>query len=146
MTEIALLGVAPARSRATTVKTATAATAFAIGAAEPPVNTATWDDNPNSDDPGAGTWGREGEAPANAIAVRAHAEDGRALLRTVWSDYLPNKVVAGAPDKVTDERIPLLAGKTRISGKPAAYVCENFRCQKPVQTPDELGSQLAKKP
>jgi hypothetical protein len=141
--EIAMVGVVPVPSRAATVKARTAATAIAVGAAEPPVNPATWSDNPDSSDPGAGTWGREGEAPAGAISQSAQTEEGQALLRAVWGIYLPNKVLAGAADKVSDSRVPLLTGKGPIGGKPTAYVCEEYRCQKPVQTAEELIRQLA---
>jgi uncharacterized protein YyaL (SSP411 family) len=40
----------------------------------------------------------------------------------------PNAVVAFGPD----DEIPLLAGKTRVDGKAALYVCERFACQAPV--------------
>ena len=29
-----------------------------------------------------------------------------------------------------------------IDGRPTAYVCENYSCQLPVTTPEELASQL----
>lgn len=145
--EIAIMGVVPIPSRAATVKAhSAAATAIAIGAAEPPVSTATWNDNPDTDDPGAGTWGREGEAPARAIGRTVEAEEGRALLRAVYGVYLPNKVVAGAAEKVLDQRIPLLAGKGPIGGKAAAYVCQEYRCQRPVTSAAELMKQLNEGP
>ena len=31
-----------------------------------------------------------------------------------------------------DEAVPLLAGKTRVDGKPTLYVCERFACSAPV--------------
>ncbi len=87
-----------------------------------------------------------GEGEDSRTKSNAGYELTHALLRTVWSVYLPNKVIVFSPDKVTDERIPLLTGKGRINGKAAAYVCENFRCQTPVQTPADLSKQLAPKP
>jgi uncharacterized protein len=55
-------------------------------------------------------------APGDAVAQRALAE------------LDPNTVVAFGPD----DEIPLLAGKTRVDGKPALYVCERFACQAPI--------------
>lgn len=49
--------------------------------------------------------------------------------------FLPNKVIAASRHSV--ESIPLLAGKT---GGPDAsiYLCQNYACQKPVQTLDDF--------
>ena len=43
----------------------------------------------------------------------------------------PNAVVAFGPG----DDVPLLAGKTRVDGKPTLYVCERFVCRKPVTDP-----------
>jgi uncharacterized protein YyaL (SSP411 family) len=69
----------------------------------------------------------------------------QALLETVHSRYLPNKVlVVAGPDQVDglSQRIPLLAGRTRIDGKATAYVCENYACQLPVTDSAALARQL----
>ncbi|CAN5850317.1 thioredoxin domain-containing protein [soil metagenome] len=72
------------------------------------------------------------------------ASDTRALLGTVYSRYLPNKVVAGlSPDD--DEAgglIPLLAQRTAREGKATAYVCVHYACQTPTTDPEELARQL----
>jgi uncharacterized protein YyaL (SSP411 family) len=58
----------------------------------------------------------------------------RPLERTVRSRFRPHLVLAGGePDGV-----PLLAGRGTVDGRPAAYVCENFACQRPVTDPAEL--------
>ncbi|MDQ4148593.1 MAG: thioredoxin domain-containing protein [Actinomycetota bacterium] len=62
------------------------------------------------------------------------------LEREVWSRFLPNKVVAGAPPGID---LPLLEGKTPLEGKPTAFVCEHHACQRPTSEPDELARQLA---
>jgi uncharacterized protein YyaL (SSP411 family) len=42
-----------------------------------------------------------------------------------------------------DERgVPLLEGRTPLDGRAAAYVCENFACQRPVSEPEELRALL----
>jgi uncharacterized protein YyaL (SSP411 family) len=41
------------------------------------------------------------------------------------------------------EQPPLLANRTTVDGKAAAYVCENFTCQIPTTNPDELRAILS---
>ncbi|WP_431873712.1 thioredoxin domain-containing protein [Micromonospora marina] len=48
-------------------------------------------------------------------------------------------VVAGAPDQ---PGVPLLAGRPFVDGRPAAYVCRGFVCQRPVTGVEELIAQL----
>ena len=38
----------------------------------------------------------------------------------------------------SDERIPLLAGRSAVDGAPAAYVCRGFVCERPVTDPAAL--------
>jgi len=80
-----------------------------------------------------------------AIIGDPQSADTQALIRTVYDRYLPNKVVVSAPDKIEDQTMPLLKGKTRKQGKATAYVCENYRCQLPVTSPQELAKQLDRK-
>jgi uncharacterized protein YyaL (SSP411 family) len=70
--------------------------------------------------------------------------DARQLAREVWRRYLPNKVVAQAPegDERAAELLPLLRERGAIGGRATAYVCENYTCQQPVNTPEELAAQL----
>ena len=79
-----------------------------------------------------------------AVVGNPGATDTRALLNTVYSAYLPNKVVAGR-DPDDDEAgglIPLLEGRTAREGKPTAYVCGQYACQAPTTDPEELARQL----
>jgi uncharacterized protein YyaL (SSP411 family) len=68
----------------------------------------------------------------------------RALLRVVQASYLPNRVLAlrRPEDEIAASIVPLLAERSLVDGHPAAYVCRNFACQRPVTTPQELASQL----
>ena len=78
-----------------------------------------------------------------AIIGDPSSEASRALQREVYGRYLPNKVVAGSPEPVPgDKATPLLQERVMIGGKPTAYVCENYACQLPVTSPEELASQL----
>ena len=71
-------------------------------------------------------------------------ERGNDLEKAVWQEYLPVRVVVLSDKPETDaESIPLLQDRKTIEGKPAAYVCQNFVCQKPVTTIAELSEQLS---
>ncbi|TNH29910.1 thioredoxin domain-containing protein [Micromonospora orduensis] len=48
-------------------------------------------------------------------------------------------VVAGLPDQ---PGVPLLADRPLVDGRPAAYVCRGFVCQRPVTSVDELVAEL----
>jgi uncharacterized protein len=71
-------------------------------------------------------------------------EHVRALAAVVRSRFHPTIVLAGmAPgDAEAESAVPLLSGRGPVDGKPAAYVCENFACNLPVTTPEELAQQL----
>ena len=57
----------------------------------------------------------------------------------VLSRYLPDAVIVISDDAERDsELIPLLADKKVGNETPTAYICENFVCQRPVTTVDEL--------
>ena len=80
------------------------------------------------------------------IAILGDANDParRALIDEVYQRYLPNKVVTiGTPQQAADtDAIPLLARKSLVKGKPGAYVCRNYLCGRPVNTPADLVKQL----
>ncbi|HET7480547.1 MAG TPA: thioredoxin domain-containing protein [Rubrobacteraceae bacterium] len=70
--------------------------------------------------------------------------DTQALMETVYSRYLPNKVVAGrAPeDDEAAGLIPLLADRPLRGDRATAYVCEGYACKTPATEPEELADQL----
>jgi len=71
-------------------------------------------------------------------------EKNSELGRKIWSEYLPDKVLVLAEDSQENaELIPLLRERKKIDGKTTVYVCENFTCQKPVTTAEELRQQLS---
>jgi uncharacterized protein len=56
------------------------------------------------------------------------AEPGDELARRALEPFQPNTVVAFGPA----EDVPLVAGRTRVDGKPTLYECERFACRAPV--------------
>jgi hypothetical protein len=84
-------------------------------------------------------------APKEIVIIgEREAKGTRALLREVWTRFIPNKVVVVADDSESNnlETIPLLQERSKINGKATAYVCENFACQQPATEPSELAAQL----
>jgi len=75
------------------------------------------------------------------VGERALARD---LFRVAYGVYRPNLIVAHSTDDVKDEShpIPLLHGRSKRGGLPAAYVCRKFTCQFPVTTAAALEGQL----
>ena len=65
-------------------------------------------------------------------------DDVGELERVVRARLRPHLVLAGGPA----DGVPLLAGREPVNGRPAAYVCERFACQRPVTEPDELAALL----
>ena len=78
-----------------------------------------------------------------AIVGKRGAADTRALLRAIWGRFLPNRVVALADPDETPAEIPLLAERPTRNGEATAYVCQQYTCQAPVTTAEELAAQLA---
>ena len=78
-----------------------------------------------------------------AIVGEREAEATQRLLRTIYSLYLPNKVVVQTDGPHTAPAgIPLLTDRPLRDNRPTAYVCSNFACQEPVNNPDALLVQL----
>lgn len=85
-------------------------------------------------------------SPAREIALVGdlQQEEMQRLLAAVNSRYLPNSVLAaGAPaDPALAQVIPLLADRPLKDGLASAYVCQNFTCQAPVTSAEELAALL----
>lgn len=85
-------------------------------------------------------------SPAREIAIIGDLQQPttRVLLNEVNAHYLPNSVLAcAAPDNTEAvQTIPLLADRPLKDGQPCAYVCQNFTCQAPVTTGEELAKLL----
>ncbi len=60
----------------------------------------------------------------------------------IRSRYLPNRVLAHAPDGTEASALPLLRDRRLKDGRGTAYLCEGFTCQAPTNDPAELKRQL----
>jgi uncharacterized protein YyaL (SSP411 family) len=81
------------------------------------------------------------------IAGKRGSKETRALLHEVHQHFLPNKILlladGGEGQKYLEEKLEALREMKPIEKKPAAYVCENFTCQAPVNEPAALRKLLA---
>jgi uncharacterized protein len=76
-----------------------------------------------------------------ALAGAPEAEATQALLNVVHRAYRPFKVLALAPPG-DQSPVPLLEARGLVDGRPAAYVCSHFVCQRPVTDPEALQQLL----
>jgi uncharacterized protein YyaL (SSP411 family) len=74
--------------------------------------------------------------PVREVALAGN--DTRELAAVVRARHRPLVVLAGGPA----DGVPLLEGREPVDGRPAAYVCENFTCRRPVTEPADLAAAL----
>jgi uncharacterized protein len=82
------------------------------------------------------------------VAGKRDAADTKALLAEVHARFLPNTIVLLADgaegQKYLAQKLEELRVMRSVDGKAAAYVCENFACQAPVTSPEELRKLLSR--
>jgi uncharacterized protein YyaL (SSP411 family) len=71
------------------------------------------------------------------IAIIGEPDD---FLTVIDDRYRP--AMALAVDRESGGSVPLVAGRARVDGRPAAYVCEGFTCQTPVTEPEALAELI----
>jgi len=81
------------------------------------------------------------------VTKRADAAKLDELIDAAARNYTPNVVFAtllvDAPDAAElQKKIPLLAEKAPPGGRPCAFVCKNFACRAPVDSPAKLIDEL----
>ncbi|AEV81871.1 thioredoxin [Actinoplanes sp. SE50] len=73
------------------------------------------------------------------IAVATDDLDDPLVIEAVREAPAGSVVVAGPPDLAG---VPLLADRPMIDGRPTAYICRGFVCDRPVTTPKDLLARL----
>jgi len=74
------------------------------------------------------------------IAISGDPGDQRtqALVAAAWAPLLPGRVIAFG----VEDAVPLLHQRPQVDGSPAAYVCRDFTCERPVTGADALTDLL----
>jgi uncharacterized protein YyaL (SSP411 family) len=88
---------------------------------------------------------------APQIVITGEVGDPRtqALLAVVHGRFLPGRTLLVADAKIRAElgpRMPWISGMAEIDGRPAAYVCRDHTCDRPVSEPDALAASLPSRP
>jgi uncharacterized protein len=80
--------------------------------------------------------------PVQQVAVigAPRSPETQALLDVLWKEYRSRLVAAAGPGGTDTPE--LLQERGMLQGKPTAYVCQNFTCNMPVNTPEGLRQQL----
>jgi uncharacterized protein YyaL (SSP411 family) len=81
------------------------------------------------------------------IAGELGAADTKALLEVLDRRFLPRTLVVHRPPDPAGpivELVPFVAAQGPLDGKATAYVCQEYACQAPVNTPDALRDSLSR--
>jgi len=82
--------------------------------------------------------------PVQEVAILGDLADTATLglLNPLRSGYHPRLVLAASPYPPLAGSPTLLNARELLNGKPTAYVCLGFVCQKPVNSPEDMLAQL----
>ena len=96
--------------------------------------------------PRAAGWGLAAASALLAgpaeIAVVGAGDRSAALVRAAWTSTSPGAVVAVQTSPDAEPWAPLLRERGLVAGEPAAYVCRQFVCLRPVTTVEDLVAAL----
>ncbi len=89
--------------------------------------------------------------PAREIIIAEGKDAGATadMVKAVYADFVPNKVVVMRPAAedaaaALVDLIPFLAEYHAVGGKTAAYVCVNYACQAPTTSAEDLKAMLTR--
>jgi uncharacterized protein len=80
--------------------------------------------------------------PREVAIVGAPGPARDALVRVAWGRPRPGTTVVVAEPSAAAIAVPLLAGRGEVDGAPAAYVCRDLTCERPVTDPQDLARSL----
>lgn len=83
------------------------------------------------------------DAKEIAVAGMKNDPDVRKILKDLYREFLPNKVLALADHPDRGRTIPLLAGKVPQNSGVTLYVCQGHVCQRPAHRLQEIQEALA---
>jgi hypothetical protein len=83
-------------------------------------------------------------SPVREVAILGddRSEDTQELIRVLWSHYRTDIFAAISAFPAFEDAPELLRDRPLLNDRATAYVCQNFVCQRPVNSPQELQSQL----
>lgn len=83
-------------------------------------------------------------SPIQEIAIIGDLDDPQtqSLINAVWSSFRPYTIVAASEFPPPENAPALVHDRPLLNQQPTAYVCENFVCQRPVTSVEDLLSQL----
>jgi uncharacterized protein YyaL (SSP411 family) len=79
---------------------------------------------------------------ADSSEIVIVGQKGNELEKALWEHYVPNRIVLLIENEEARPVLALAEGRKMIEGKPTAYVCRNFVCNRPVNSITELMEQL----
>jgi uncharacterized protein YyaL (SSP411 family) len=84
------------------------------------------------------------EAPPLELAIVGPrgGEEREALETALAEHYLPHVLFGHADPDASPSALPLLAGKSKVGGHAALYVCRSFTCRAPVTDPRAVPAAL----
>jgi uncharacterized protein YyaL (SSP411 family) len=84
-----------------------------------------------------GNWAQVAQNMAyGQMEVAVVGPNHKALAASVLKKYLPHRILQQAPEG--NDAYPMLAGKGQDAGKTLIYVCRDYSCKRPVETPEEM--------
>ncbi len=87
-------------------------------------------------------------APSHIVIAGAKDDAAvQAMLALANRSFMPETtVIYNDPEyqSDTEELVPVAAGQIAVGGRATGYICENFACQRPVQTLEEFKQSLEK--
>jgi uncharacterized protein YyaL (SSP411 family) len=86
-------------------------------------------------------WWLAGPKEVVIVGPHEHALT-QAMLMTVQQRYIPNRVLLVGELSGGPSELPLMRGKTRLDGRPTAYVCHGQTCSAPVTDTTQLEAIL----